>query len=266
MAGKSLRFLLTNLIESATLKNGTGGGAPALDEVAPFLMVNAKDRDRGVLWQQSSGGNMFVHWDLGADRTVRTVAVHGHRPIGGALAGITSYTVRYAAAAAGYPPGAWSAAPGGSGIATLSGRDKGKVLDSDITARYLEYELAVGSVFTLGKFWAGVVDYDLGFIQSRGAGVIDVTPRVDDQTIGHEQFVTYVGDDYSLFSIPYRQVPDSVVAKLLALKRARKTFIQIDQDDAFKECRPSAEFVQSVGFIGPTVTISDATFEYRQLG
>ena len=78
----SLRFSFTNKVQTATLKNGTGGGAPALDQVSPWLMTNSQNRDRELVWQQSSGASGFVDFDLtgaASDTSVGLLAVLGHR-------------------------------------------------------------------------------------------------------------------------------------------------------------------------------------------
>ncbi|HXT99584.1 MAG TPA: hypothetical protein VN903_01240, partial [Polyangia bacterium] len=63
---------LTNYIASATLMNGSGGGAPALIQTSPYTMSNLVGSDRYKFWMSSAlaASSAFnVDFDLGANRS-----------------------------------------------------------------------------------------------------------------------------------------------------------------------------------------------------
>lgn len=272
----SLRFVTVNFLEAAAavLKNGTGGGAPALDEVSPYVMTNAMKHDRRVLWQNSGGVNMDVDFDLtgaASNKTVRVGGIHGHRPIAGALTGITQFSIRSSTDANGYPPvsgNPWTDVPGAVNIATGSARDKGVIFDSDVTARYFRFALnPVGSTFTLGKFLLGIRDYDLGVLYSRGVQILGISPNVEERTIGQDPVISYLGDDRDLWQIPYRGVTSSLAGKLDALRTLRNSFIMIDKNDVFGEfIVQRGELPHSIQFEQAAETIYDAELNLEQLG
>jgi hypothetical protein len=262
----SLRFNTVNFVEAtaAVLKNGTGGGAPALDEVSPFLMTNAMKHARNLLWQNSGGAAMQFDVDLtgaASNKTVRVAGIHGHRPIAGALTGITAYTVKSSTHANGYPPvsaNPWTDCPGAVAVATGSGRDKGVVFNSDVTARYFRFDMTIGSTFTLGKFVLGVFDYDLLAIMSAPLERRLVRPNIEDRSIGQDPVRTYVGDPRYLFTIPYRDVVRAHVDKLDAIARLTSSFIFADWTDTFYEAIvQGGETAASLKFVGAVNEIWD---------
>lgn len=238
----SLRFVTVNFLEAAAavLKNGSGGGAPALDEVSPYLMTNAMKHARRVLWQQSSGAAMQYDVDLtgaASNKTVRVGGMAGHRPIAGALTGITAFTIKSSTTANGYPPvsgNPWTDVPGAVAVSTASARDKGKLFDSDVTARYFRFDLTVGSTFTLGKFFLGIFDYDLGLLYS-DLDVLGVTPQVEERTVGQDPVLTYVGDDRQLWQLEWRDIQNVVLTKLEAVRALRSSFLLADKAEVFRE-------------------------------
>jgi hypothetical protein len=238
----SLRFVVTNLIEasSAVIKNGTGGGAPALDEVSPFVMTNAMKHARNLLWQNSGGVAMQFDVDLtgaASNVTARVAGIHGHSPIGSGT-GITAFTVKSSTNANGYPPtaaSAWTDCPGAVAVATGSGRDKGVIFSSDVTARWFRFDMTIASTFTLGKFMLGVRDYDLGFIGSPGISRQRIHPRAEDRSIGQDPVLSYVGKSRYLFSIPSNGVLSTHLDKLEALADLTASFYLIDWQDRFYE-------------------------------
>ena len=63
---------LTNQVATGTLKNGTGGGAPAREEASPYLMENAKNSDRSTVWMTSASPAVPTYFDidLGSNKTI----------------------------------------------------------------------------------------------------------------------------------------------------------------------------------------------------
>lgn len=226
----SLRFSQTNYIKAATLKNGTGGGAPALDEVSPWVTTNAQTADRTILWQNSGGTSMQVDFDLGSDKSVGVVAILGHRGFPNGTAGITSAALQYAAAAAGYLPGAWSTFTGSPVTLGATVRDAGLFLSSPVTARYLRFDLTVSTTFTVGRFFAGAIEVDLGKLYSPGRTRRRVDPDMRNEGSAQFPTVTITGDPFYLYQFPYEDEDASLRTSLesvAALGRAG-TFVMHD--------------------------------------
>ena len=72
----TLQVATSNSIATATLKNGTGGGAPARDEDAAHLMEAAQNADRNALWSTSATPTSPLNVDFtwGSSRTIEIVA------------------------------------------------------------------------------------------------------------------------------------------------------------------------------------------------
>ena len=224
----TVRFVTTNLVETnGVLKNGTGGGAPARDEVSPYLMENALQHDRRVLWQQSSGNAMQVDLDLGANRNIAIAGLHGHRPLGPTGIGISSCVVQYATAAGGYPPAGWTT------VGTMAFVPRDAIsLFNQVSGRYWRFDLdGVFDAFTLGKLLLGVVNQDLGLNPSRQTERIRV-PNVVDRTAGEDPIVTLTGDVRRLFTLHFRNITSTVLSKILVAAVPGQSFILIDRNDS----------------------------------
>src|SRR5689334_12145156 len=123
---------LVNLVDTATLKNGTGG-APALDQTSPYTMSKVITPDRYTIWKTGSppgGSPINLDLDLGSDKTVTAVGIFGYRPAPSGTAA-TSLKVFAVNNAAGYPPGAgWGAAKATMNGIAGSPRDIGALISS----------------------------------------------------------------------------------------------------------------------------------------
>jgi hypothetical protein len=269
----SLRFVTVNLIEGTAVILKVGAPAPARDEVSPYVMENAMKHARRVLWQNSGGASMDVDFDLtgaASNTTVRLGGIAGHRPIAGALTGVTAFTIKSSTNANGYPPvsgNPWTDVPGAVSVSTGSARDKGVIFDSDVTARYFRFSLVVGTTFTLGKFVLGLLNYDLLILHSPGATVLNISPNVEERTIGQDPVVSYVGDNRELRSLPYRNILSAVAVKLDALRTLRNSFFMFDKDNVMRE------YIVQRGQIPFTIereqaadTVYSAQLELEQLG
>jgi hypothetical protein len=257
----SLRAVVTNLIESGTLKNGTGGGAPALSEVSPYLTSNTQKRSRRSVWQAAGTGTLNVDFDLGSDQNFTVAGIGAHSGISGV--GIASFDVQYAAAAAGYVPGVWLSAA--SGITVSSARDKLTTF-AQKTGRYIRFVLTVTTVFTLGKFVIGAFDYDLGFLFSS----LEATPRspnFEDGAITEDPVVNYTGNDYETWALSWEAIPNASMAKIEALRAARRSFWIADKSDVFREFIVSgSQLARTHQFEQASDTIYNVSAELRQLG
>jgi hypothetical protein len=235
----SYRAVLTNWVEgtATVLKNGTGGGAPARDEVSPYVMENAMKLDRLILWRQSSGDVLAVDFDLGANRTIGVAALLGHRPVGSTGLGISSCVVMYATAATGYPPGGGGSWTNVATLTPFSDRDSGVIFaGGNVSARYWRFDLdGVFDAFTLSRFLLGAVDFDLGSLGSPGVTELPHSPVIESRTGGRNPVLSYPGDDRTLTTLRFRGARSAVLAKLEQLRSRKKAFAWIDKNDAFSE-------------------------------
>lgn len=257
----TIRLVTANLVELyGVLKNGTGGGAPARDEVAPYVMENALQHDRRVLWQQLSGGAMQYDIDLGAARQVRALGLHGHRPLD-AGGGVLSATGQYASS---YPPGGgWTNA----GVISLVGaRDAVTVLAATQTFRYWRLAFdTVGGPFTLGKIMLGQI-VDLGQNPSTQVERLRL-PNVLDRTAGEDPIVTIVGDIRTRFTLRFRSIIGGVLGTLRALAAVGQSFILIDRDDVgWEVIVVDNEIEYELTFISGTTPLYDCELHLEQLG
>ncbi|HXJ49417.1 MAG TPA: hypothetical protein VNF91_09645, partial [Candidatus Acidoferrum sp.] len=168
----NLKFGLTNwLMAGAVLKNGTGGGAPALIETAPYVMANLLYSDRYTLWKTSvltTPTQYLVDFDLGATRAINCAAAMGFRPQsgGGLFVDVSYQTGAY------NPAGSWTFLGSLTGL-VVNLRDDAVEFGS-VNARSVRFTISPGfanTVFTLGKFFVGTLT-DLGAQHSPGAQYI----------------------------------------------------------------------------------------------
>ena len=237
----SLRFSFTNKVQTATLKNGTGGGAPALDQVSPWLMTNSQNRDRELVWQQSSGASGFVDFDLtgaASDTSVGLLAVLGHRGAPATAAGVTSIVTRYSTNANGYPPtaaSAWTAFTGGTITLGSGVRDAGAIIATPINCRYIRFDYTTATTFTIGRLFAGTVEHDFLIVASPGRSRRRIIPRLENRMAGGMPHYTVSGDVRYEFSLPYQDIGATLFAKILAVGSRTTSFVLIERDDAIFE-------------------------------
>jgi hypothetical protein len=265
------RFITLNLLELSTvvLKNGTGG-APARDEIAPYVMENALERSRRVLWQAAGAGTVNVDLDLASHVQTRAGGIIGHRPLGASSDGIDSFKMQYNDGNT-YPPAGWTDLF--ADTPTDQARDKGIVWASNITLRYVRYALTCGGPFTLGRLLLGLIDLDLGLLPSSQLERSHL-PMVVDRTAGEDPVVTVVGDIRSRFTLRFRSITGTVLAKLqqlaalggLARDARPLPFIWIDGDDVFRELIVDGELEHELKWISGATKLYDCDLQVEQLG
>lgn len=224
------RFITTNFATASTttLKNGTGGGAPALDETSPYTMARALHRDRLSFWQSSSApaSPLYVDLDLGSAKSVSGVGVHGFRAALPAAA--TTVTV-YSATA--YGPGPWTSR--GTFSLTSGPRDIGTTFGA-VSARYWRFEIQNTSQFQIGKFLLGTL-IDLGAAHAPGADASPYRFRNEQPMIGGATLIEDLGDLGRSMSIPIPQATESRRTVLEALADSTGTFAYFDPKDTLYE-------------------------------
>jgi len=228
----STKFSWTNRIETATLKNGTGGGAPALDEVTPWLTTQVQNRDRGLVWQAAASLN--VDFTLLAAYDVTYFAALGHRGAPSSAVGIASIEVftqtgAYAAA------GTWTT----RGTITLgSGVRDGGLTIATQNVNSVRYAITATTAFTLGRLYAGTVEYDLGVVSSPGRIRRRISPRLDQRLAGGQIHLTTSGDVRWEYQLPFVDIDSTLWAKVLAAGSRTQSLLLIDRDASVYEAVP----------------------------
>ena len=255
----NLRFLTLNLVQAfGALKNGTGGGAPARDEVAPYVMENAMDRDRRTLWQQSSGAGMTFDIDLLAAKNVTYCGIHGLRGVGGGGVGVCD--VQYATS---YPPGGWT----NFGTLTPAGARDAYALVGQQNARYWRFDFSiVSSAFSIGKLWLGVVNVDLGF-SFTARRERPRLPTIIERSMAEDPFVTVRGDVRTEFEIDFFNVTATTLSNLRNLVLSGNSFIMLDfNDNVYEVICPDSTLEVSTKFAAGATALYDVTMRLETLG
>jgi hypothetical protein len=231
----NLKFGLANLLmqPGALLKNGTGGGAPALIETAPYVMANLLVDDRYTLWKSSalSTTPVNVDFDLGSTQAINAAGMLGFRPIinGGPFVDVYYQTGAYT------PGGAWTFLASLSGI-TLNIRDDGVEFGS-VNARSVRFQItpsANGTVFTLGKFFVGALS-DTGAKHSPGATYTPMGNRTETPLVGGAVVLTELGDDGAEFRIPWNVAAPSIEGIFLTFQTLPGSRLMLWPDGHFFE-------------------------------
>lgn len=233
MSGNS-RFSFTNHIETATLKNGTGAPAPALDEDADYPMTNSQTRWRGKLWKQDSGASMTIEFDLGSNKSFACAALLGHRPTSGSGNGITSAIVNVSTSANGYPPSSgnpWTAL----GVISMASaaRDGGIVFPSG-SYRYIQFDITCFDAFTLGRCYCGALT-DLGVVYAPDSEEFRIQPRQELVTPAGQVFAQWAGDAYERWELGFDPTDASLRSSLRTLHSKKQSLVYVDYNDSFRE-------------------------------
>jgi len=224
---------LTNHVQTATLKNGTGGGAPAREETSPYVMENAKNSDRSTVWMTSAvpGAPTDYDVDLGSNKTVTAAAILGYRMTpGGSL---TNCEVYSAASAAGYPPGVWNLQTTIT-IGTGAPRDMGNIFSS-ISHRYWRFRFGIPTAaFSIGRLWLGAPT-DLGLYHSPGGLFSPYQNRLETPQPNGSIVISPLGDPGMDIVLPFDNAPTALKTTLSALTDQAGSFLLIDPDTNFYE-------------------------------
>jgi hypothetical protein len=224
---------VTNLLATATLKNGTGGGAPAREETSPYVMENLKGSDRSTVWQTSLAppSPTQIDFDLGSNKTVTAVGMLGYREATGVVN--TMLKVYSAASASGYVPGVWTLQATIVNIGD-STRDVGAIIAS-VSHRYwrFEFPLPTGQ-FSVGRFWIGNPT-DLGLYHSPGALFSRYQNRLETPQPNGSIVIAPLGDPGMDIVLPFNYATSALKTTLAALVDQPGSFLLIDPDANFYE-------------------------------
>jgi hypothetical protein len=225
------RFLLTNhAVVNATLLNGTGGGAPALEQSTGFPMTNALTNDRYTLWKTSTApaSPTVFDLDLGQNRSIASASIHGLRV---SSLTILSVNIYRSTEANGYPPVDLSSWTSTGSFSTISApRDIGTSFTA-VSARYWRFEFSVSyagsAFFTLGKLGLGPLS-DLGFVYSPGSQETIVRYRTEASTPAGQTVINDFGDTGRLWSLQFDSITGATLTTLQSLAAQSGSFIYVD--------------------------------------
>ena len=246
MAGTRFATAGANVVIAvpATIKNGTGGGAPPLVQDAAYPMSNLLLVDRYTVWATGAAAPSphLVHLDLGFAYDISFVGLLGIRypnpGSGPSLVEIGSrttysvtqgdYTIRSTQDLAGHPVDPCAA------IATVA-------------ARYWQlaiYDIDTTFGFSLGKPMLGSLDQDLGstMVYSPGATVRRVQPGARTEVMDGAPVVSYLGLPYKLFALPFRMIQTVVKTKLDTIAQQTDPLVYFDQFNVATECLAEPEY------------------------
>lgn len=218
------RFLITNLVEAATLKNGTGGGAPARDEASPYVMERVQYGDRNTVWTSSAtpASPLNVEFDMGSAVSVEACALLGVRSLD------ATQTIQVAAySAAAYPGGPWTL----RGITSASTKRDMATTFNSVSARYWRVQItaSVPTKFSIGRIWLGPVT-DLGIKHSPGAKSSPFRNRLEQAQATGSFVINDLGDPGRDISLPFGVISSATDATLAALSDVTGSFVFIDPD------------------------------------
>jgi hypothetical protein len=231
------RLGLTNWLfqPGAVLKNGTGGGAPALSEVSPYVMAHLLVADRYTFWRSATlpDATAFdVDFDLGSPMEVDAAGLLGSRLVsGGEPSSVELYSNNTA-----YPgvPGDWTFRTD-SFVGTIADRDSGATISS-VTARWWRFRLNADQdwALSLGKFFLGKLT-DLGGIHSPGGLQEPFQNRLETPLVNGATVLTGLGDDGGTLVMPWNLVLDAIRQHFLTAQRERGAIVVVDADGKWQE-------------------------------
>lgn len=254
-----------NLLETATLQNDSGGGAPTSDELSPYVVDNVQVADRYTVWRSSNApaATVYADFDLGSNKTVTAAAILGYRSNRAANGlAVSNIEVFSAASASGYLPGAWTS-QGSVGLGTMVNNPRDAGIDiSSVSHRYWRFAFTTtGYPFSIGRLWLGNPS-DLGAICSPGGTHRPFRNRLETPLPGGAIVVNELGDAGATWQMPWNVISSSTRDTLLSLHDQTTGVLMIDADGDFFEVIAREGSVQVVR--RSTVTY-DASFELMRL-
>ena len=220
------RFLITNLAEGATVKNGSGGSPtpPVRSEVTPFVMERALNADRRSLWRAGATNDTIgftcyqLDIDLGSAKDVNFAAVLGLSCPAGAIVGAgVAYLDSY--------PSTYTQ----QGGMDFNGRD-GHMVIPTFTKRYWALAIEATASPALGRFVLGSL-IDLGVAPNPGSQSTPLQNRREQ--VGEDLSVTIneIGSPGHDFKLLFDPCTAAVRAMLDTVAAARGSVVYIDPED-----------------------------------
>jgi hypothetical protein len=232
------RYCTNNRAIGSTIKNGTGGGAPALDQTSPYTMAQALTSDLYTPWQTATtpaASPSYFDIDLGGNVSIEAAALLGYRPAVAGVSSVLSVEILSSTSANGYPPTAASVWTSRATFSTVSPafRHIGTTWVSN-SARYWRFAFThLGTLWSVGKLFLGALT-DLGAIHSPGGIYSPFENRLETPQPGGAIVVNEVGDPGADITLPWRTV-DSTMRSRMTTLAASAPFVLVDADGNFFE-------------------------------
>lgn len=227
----SARFILANLAETATVKNGSGGGAPARDETTPYTMENALNADRLTPWLSAASPAATLNFDidLGSSKSISGAALLGFRPKGASAVGNANIQ-----SGSGTYPGSMSWTTRVPTNFSSNQRDVGSYFNA-VSARYWRVALSCTGQFSLGRIVLGVA-VDLGFASGPGAVETRFQNRIE-QPLPNGVILTYgTGDPGAELTVPVETAGQADKDTFDAIAAAAGSVVYFGPDGDVQEC------------------------------
>ena len=223
---------LASLADAAVLKNGTGGGAPALVQDAAFPMSNLLLNDRKVLWSSGvlAGSSVTVDIVLGGASTVSAISVHGLRISNGGSWGGESY---YTQTGTYTPGGTWTNAGTSPGFVYP---DTGSAFTprANVTAIRVVFGSITGTL-VCGKIFAGDPSYVTpSYVSDQGTR--EDTPQRNATILTYPSgsvFAFNLGDQSRIIKLQFSNITAAQAAFLQGLAGLVQPFVYLDASGAF---------------------------------
>jgi hypothetical protein len=219
-----------NLALTATLKNGTGGGAPSTVEDSAYPMTNALQSDRYTPWLTPSGAATPIQFDidLGSSLSVNAIGLHGFRLHSGSMGTLTiTYGTSYA------PGTSWGTISG----ATLTANRDVVVIAGPSSARYIRLSFAhTSAIFSVGKLLVAITPtLDAGGIYSPGSTETPFRYQTVIEGPSGQPAINDVGDQGNLWDMRFTQITTAAKDVLDQLGGEAYPFSLLDENDLLFE-------------------------------
>lgn len=239
MSQTPTRFGRTNLAlasDGATVKNGSGGGAPATDEYSGFPMTGLLLNDRKILWAPANSGfpkSINVDVDLSRAITASMISLHGFR----AAAGVTWTRIRvYTQAGAYTPGGTWTSRGDLAAHGDADERVSFTAVPSIESVR-LEFNTFSG-MFQTGKLYVGDPEYvSASYVADQGSR--EDTPLQNRTVFSLPSGSTFTfkwGENSRLIRCDFSLIDLTQTNLLRSLADATQPFPVLDADGIVYDC------------------------------
>ena len=220
------RFGIVNRASNGVIKNGSGGGAPALDETTGFPMSNLLIPDRYTPWKSLSPpatSPLQIDVDLLSSQAVEVAALLGFRPTPGPAGAVTVYS------ASAYPGGPWT--PRGTTPSLTGGAGNYQTNFASFSARYWRFEIAsiVGQI-RVGQLWLGQL-VDLGILYAPGSSRHLRRLRTTYRTATGLPVIVDDGLNYREFSLSFPARTKAQRQQIESVASAPGSILYLDHDD-----------------------------------
>jgi len=227
-----------NLALTATLKNGSGGGAPSLAESSASPMSNAIQHDRYTPWMTNStpaASPVNLDIDLGSTVSVYALGVHRYRLLAGTAGTLTIGTQTGAYNGA----GAFTTFGTISSANLTSSKDRAVIDTSTVSTRSVRFSFAhTSAVWSVGKLWVVVAPtIDLGQIYAIGSVLTPVRYQVENVGPSGIPMVDDFNEDGFLWSLDLSVVTTATKTAVWTTVNSGRSCSMLDDNDKLEEVR-----------------------------